>query len=65
MSVARILHNRSDIGKIKIDKSGGIDQLGNALHAAAQNVVGDLKGVAQRDAGIGHLFELLVGNDHE
>ena len=45
MGVAGILHDRGHVGKIQIDEAGGVNQLRNALHATAQNVIGDLKGV--------------------
>ena len=52
MSVSCVFHNRCDVCKVKIDKSGYIDKLGNRLNSATQNIVSDFKCVSESYIGV-------------
>ena len=43
----RILHDRADVGEVQVDQAGDRDQVGDALNALAQDVVGLAEGVEQ------------------
>ena len=60
-----VLHDRGDVGKVKVDKSGVADQVGNTLHRLTQHIVRDLEGVAEGDFLVGGKFETLIGDDDE
>lgn len=59
------MHDGGHVGKVEVDESGHIDKFGNALHTAAEHVVGDLKGIEQRDARIGYLLQSFIRDDNE
>ena len=42
--VSHARHDRLHVGKVAIDDAGDRDDVGDALHALAQNVVGDAEG---------------------
>ena len=47
MSIAGILHNRSHVGKVQIDKAGIFNQIRNAHGCLAQNIIRNLKGIGK------------------
>ena len=65
VSVAGVLHDGGDIGKVEVDKTRAVDEVGNALHTLAKHIVRNGKGVGQRDLLLGNQLETLVGNHHE
>ena len=61
--VAHAGHRGFYVGKVAIDDAGNSDDVGDALHALAQNVVGDSETL--KEAGIfGNGEQFLVG-DHD
>ena len=61
--VAHAGHGGLHVGKVAVDDAGNGDDVGDALHALAQHVVGDAETL--EEAGIlGHGEQLLVG-DHD
>ena len=61
---AGVLHDRAHVGEVEVDQAGDRDQVGDALHALAQHVVGLAEGVEHRGAPLDHGEQLLVG-DHD
>ena len=61
--VAHARHGGLHVGKVAVDDAGNGDDVGDALHALPQHVVGDAE--ALEEAGVlGHRQQLLVG-DHD
>ena len=62
--VAHAGHGGLHVGEVAVDDAGDGDDVGDALHALAQHVVGDAETL--EEAGVlGHREQLLVGNhDH-
>ena len=58
-----IPHYGGDIGKIEVNQAGNVDQLGNALHTAAQHIVCNQEGVEQGNIRFGSGAQALVGDD--
>ena len=44
MSIAGIRHNGLNVGKVKVNKRGNINKLGNALNALTKNIIGNVEG---------------------
>ena len=65
VSIACIAHYACDVREVKVDEAGNVDELGNTLNTAAENVVCDLESILESDAGLGDLLESFVGNDNE
>ncbi len=65
MGHARVLHHRSHIGKVQVDESGILDEVGNGLYRLAQHIIGDLKGVLEGDFLVGGKFEPFIGDDDQ
>ena len=62
VSVAGVLHNRGNVSKVEVDKTGNVDKLGYRLNSATENVVGYLECVYESDVGVLYLLESLVGD---
>src|ERR1700686_4790045 len=58
------VHDRAHIGEVQVDEPGDRDEVGDALDALAQHVVGFAKGVEHRGAALHDGEQLLVG-DHD
>ena len=63
--VARILHDRTDVGEVEVDQSRRHDQVGDALHALEQDVVGEAERLEHRGACFGDLQQAVVRDDDE
>ena len=63
MGKTGVLHHRSHIGEVQIDKAGITNQIGNRLHCLAQHVISNLKSIGEGDLLIGSVLQTLVGND--
>ena len=59
-----VLHDRPDVGEVEVDQAGDRDQVGDALDALAQHVVGLAERVEDARAALDHREQLLVG-DHD
>ena len=59
---ARIAHDRANVGKVEVDQAGNRDQVGDALDALAQHVVGHLEGVNNRGAALDQVEQAIVWN---
>src|SRR5271170_863180 len=58
-------HNRFHVGEIAIDDAGNGDDVRNALHGLAQNIVGDAEGFEEAGAVLDAIHQPLVGNDDD
>ncbi len=58
------MHDRAHVGEVEVDQAGDRDQVGDALHALAQHVVGLAERVEHRGASLDDGKQLLVG-DHD
>ena len=65
MSIACIRHNRLNIGKVKVYKSGYIDKLGNALNALTENIVRNVEGVFKGNLLLRNELKALVGDNNK
>ena len=61
---AGLVHDRAHVGEVEVDQAGHGDQVGDALHALAQHVVGLAEGVEDAGAALDDGQQLLVG-DHD
>ena len=57
-------HDRAHVGEVEVDQAGDGDQVGDALDALAQDVVGLAERVEDARAALDHREQLLVG-DHD
>ena len=62
---AALTHDRFHVGEVQVDQAGDGDQLGDALDALAQHVVGQLERLLQRHALVGDFQQAIVGNDDQ
>ncbi len=60
--VAGLGHDRADVGEVEVDQAGQRDQVGDALDALAQHVVGDLEGLDHRRVLVEHREQPVVGH---
>ena len=61
---AGVAHDRAHVGEVEVDQAGDGDQVGDALDALAQDVVGLAEGVEDRGAPLDDREQPLVG-DHD
>ena len=61
---AGVLHDRADVGEVEVDQPGHRDQVGDALHALAQDVVGHPERVDDGGPPLDDLDQPLV-RDHD
>src|SRR5208337_3453446 len=59
------MHDGFHVGKIAIDDAGDGDDIRNALHGLAQNVVGDAERVEEAGTGLDSLHQAFVGNNDD
>ena len=60
--VAHARHDGFHVGEVAVDDAGNGDDVGDALHALTENVVGDAEGF--EEAGVfGNAEQLFIGND--
>ncbi len=62
---ARLAHDRAHVGEVEVDQPGHRDQVGDALDALAQHVVGDAERIDDRRPLLDHLQQPVVGDDDE
>ena len=62
---AGALHDRLDVGEVEVDEAGRRDQVGDALHAGEQHLVGGRERLEHADAAVADLEQPVVGNDDE
>ena len=62
---ARAGHDALDVGEVDVDQAGRGDQVGDALHAVEQYLVGAAERVHQRHGGVAHLQQPIVGDDDQ
>jgi len=58
-------HHRAHIRKVKVDQPRDGDQLGDALDALAQRVVGQCEGLLDAGPVVGQLEEPVIGDDDQ
>ena len=61
---AGVAHDRAHVGEVEVDEAGHGDQVGDALHALAQDVVGHPEGVDDRRLLLDDLQQAVV-LDHD
>ena len=65
MGQAARFHNGAHIGKVQIDQVRHGNEVGNALNALAERIVGDAEGLGDAGALGDHRKQPVVGHDHE
>ena len=65
MSKTGMSHYRGNVSKVKVDKSGNVYKVRDALYAAAENVVYCLECVEQSDSRVRNLLQSFVGDNYE
>src|SRR5215211_3776844 len=60
-----VVHDRAHVGEVEIDQARDRDQVGDALDALAQNVVGQAEGVEDARAALDDREQFLVGDDDQ
>src|SRR5580658_1943547 len=63
--VALAMHDGFHVGEVAVDDAGNGDDVRDALHGLAQNVVGDAEGVEEAGAAFDGVHEALVGNHND
>src|SRR4051794_1265741 len=58
-------HDRPDVGEVEVDETGDRDEVGDALDALAQDVVGLAERLEDRRAALDDVEQLLVRDDDE
>ena len=62
---AGVAHDRAHVREVEVDQPGHRDQVGDALDALAQHVVGDAEGVDDRGALLDDLEQPVVRDDDQ
>ena len=57
-----VAHDRAHVGEVEVDQARDRDQVGDALHALAQHVVGLAERVQDAGAALDHLQQAVVGD---
>ena len=63
--IALAVHDGFHIGKVAIDDAGHGDNVRDALHRLAKNVVGDAEDVVETSAALDGVHQTLVGYDDD
>ena len=61
----RVAHDRAHVGEVEVDQARRRDQVADALHALAQDVVGDAERVDHRRAPVEHGQQPVVRDRHQ
>ncbi len=61
----RVAHDGSDVGEVQVDEPRNSDEVGDALHALAKDVVGHLEGLDDGGTPLDHLKQAIVGDDYQ
>ncbi len=59
---AGVLHDGAHVGEVEVDQTGDRDEVGDALHAVAEDVVGVLERLDDTGVAFHHLQEAVVGD---
>src|SRR5205814_3146493 len=62
---SRVVHDRPDVGEVQVDQAWDGDQVGDALDALAEDVVGGAEGVEDAGAPLNDPEEPLVRDDDQ
>ena len=62
---AGVVHDRAHVGEVEVDQAGDRDQVGDALDALAQDVVGLAERLEDRRAALDDRQQLLVRDDDQ
>ena len=65
MCIACILHDGLDILEVEVDDARDLDEVGNALYALTENVIGDAECVCKRNALLADELQSFVRDDNE
>ena len=63
--IARVAHDRADVGEVEVDKTLHFDQVGDALNGLTQHVVCDVECVQEGDFLVGDILQAFVRDDDE
>src|SRR4029079_6325067 len=61
----RVLHDRAHVGEVEVDQARHRDDVADALHALAQDVIDDLEGVEDRRVLLEDVAQPVVGDRDE
>ena len=62
---AGVLHDGAHVGEVEVDQARHGDEVGDALHALAQDVVGVLERLDHAGAALHDLEQPVVGDDDD
>src|SRR5450759_978359 len=62
VGMAGVLHDGAHVGEVEVDQTGDRDEVGDALHAVAEAVVGVLERLDDTGVAFHHLQEAVVGD---
>ena len=63
VSVARVLHDGGNVGKVEVDEAGVGNEVGDGVDSLEKNVVSDLESVLEGELLIGRVLEAIVRDD--
>jgi hypothetical protein len=63
--LAHLVHHRADIGEVEVDEARTHHQVGHALDALVEHVVGHREGLGEGRLLVGEPEQVLVGNDDQ
>ena len=63
--LAHFIHDGAHIGEIKVDQTGANHQVGHALDALVENIIGHAEGFGEGGFFIGQTEQVLVGDDDQ
>ncbi|KKL77273.1 hypothetical protein LCGC14_2036560 [marine sediment metagenome] len=63
--LAHLVHHGADIGKVEVDEARTDHQVGHALDALIEHVVGQREGFGERGLFVGETEQVLVRNDDQ
>ena len=62
---ARLAHDRADVGEVEVDQTRERDEVGDALHALAEHVIGHAERLGHRGLLVEDRQQAVVGHDDQ
>ena len=63
--LAHLVHHRADVGEVEVDDAGADHQVGDALDALVEHVVGEREGLGEGGLLVGQPEQVLVRDDDQ
>ena len=63
--LAHLVHHRAHVGKVQVDQAGAHHQVGHALYALIEHIIGHGEGFGEGGLFIGQTEQVLVRNDDQ